>query len=290
MTIPSAPTTTTICTEALRRFLNSGDPTADEITRAMNYGFEKVKRDIMGIGKTWRPLLRVEFDITASGVSHYDNPADFGVDFSAGLMIGTHTGILQAVGSSTQVTLDASEDATEAEVEGKYLLLTSGTGVNQAVIISGYNITSKVCALSEALTTLPNTSTGYMIVGETKDLILMGLARYDQYNHPGITGQPIRYIPVPNQTVGQVALHPTPDGVYGIRRRYYADLLKMDMGSDLYSTILRKWANLFEQGVYVWKLQEDDNRYEGQNAIYQQMLSNILVTDLDGYQAPAKSE
>jgi len=83
--------------------------------------------------------------------------------------------------------------------------------------------------------------------------------------------------------VGQLALHPVPDAVYGIRRRYYADLLKLDTDGTLYSTLLRKWANVFEQGVFVWKLLEDDDRYDTENKIYQQLLVNLQMTDLDGY-------
>jgi hypothetical protein len=286
MTIPTAPTPTTLTTEALTRFLNGGTPGTEEITRGINYGLEKVKRDIMGIGKTWRPLLRLVYDITKVGVSHYDNPADFEQDFSAGLMTGIHTGLLSNVTSTTEVTLDAAEDATE--VEGRYLLITSGTGVDQAVIVDDYNITTKVCVLAEAYGAQPVTGDGYMIVNGIKDLNSISIGRYDQFEYPGRPGTPERFIPIINQTVGQLALHPVPAAIYGIRRRYYADLLKLDTAGALYNTLLRKWANVFEQGVYVWKLQEDDDRYAEQNGIYQQMLLNLLATDLDGYTPPTQ--
>jgi hypothetical protein len=286
MTMPTAPTPTTLVTEALTRFLNGGTPDSDEITRGIDYGLEKVKRDIMGIGKAWRPLLRLAYDITKVGVSHYDNPADFEMDFSVGLMLGTHTGLLGTVTSTTEVALTPAEDATQGEVEGKYLLLTSGIGVDQAQVVDDYNTTSKVATLSEAYEVLPEIPVGYMVVNRIKDLTIMNIGRYDQFEYPGRPAEPERFIPIVNNTVGQLALHPVPDAVYGIRRRYYADLLKLDIDGTLYSTLLRKWANVFEQGVYVWKLQEDDDRYDEQNKIYQQMLSNLLVTDLDGYVPP----
>jgi hypothetical protein len=284
MSAPTQPTPTTLVTEALRRFLNGGDPDADEITRGIDYGLEKVKRDIMGIGKTWRPLLRLAYDITKVGVSHYDNPSDFEQDLSVGLMRGTHTGLLGTVTSASEVALALTEDATE--VEGKYLLLTSGIGVDQAEIVDDYNVSTKVCTMSNAYTVLPEIPVGYMIVNQITDLIKTNIGRYDQFEYPGKPGTPERFIPIINQTVGQVALHPVPNAIYGIRRRYYADLLKLDTDSTLYATLLRDWANVFEQGVYVWKLQEDDDRYTVENQIYQQMLVNLTITDLDGYIPP----
>lgn len=287
MTMPTQPTATTIVTEALTRFLNGGTPDTDEITRGIDYGLEKVKRDIMGIGKTWKPLTETIYRMTKVGVSHYDNPADFEKSVSVGLMSGTHIGALSAVASTSVMTLNVAEDALQREAEGKILLITSGTGVNQAQVIDDYSFATKVVTLSAALTTQPIPTDGYMIVDSIKDLNEITINRYDQYQYPGIPGAPVRYVPIPNTTVGQVAFHPIPNAVFGIRHRYYIDLMKLDTAGTRYSTILRKWANILEQGVYVWKLGEDDDRYAAQNGIYQQMLSNLLVTDMDGYKPPA---
>ena len=90
MPAPSAPTKTTIATEALKRFLNGATPEATDITRAEDYGLEKVKRDIMNLGRTWRPLLKTVYDITVAGVSYYANPSDFDSNYSVGYMSGNH--------------------------------------------------------------------------------------------------------------------------------------------------------------------------------------------------------
>jgi hypothetical protein len=287
MSAPTQPTPTTLVTEALRRFLNGGDPDADEITRGIDYGLEKVKRDIMGIGKQWKPLIKTYFPMTKVGVSHYDNPADFEANVSVGLMTGDHTGLLTAVNSTTDVVLAAAEDALQREAEGKYLLITSGTGKDQAQIIDDYTVSTKQAILASAFSTSPIVGDGYMIVNSVIDLTdIKDVSRYDQYQYPGAPGTPKRYVNIPNDTVGQLALHPVPNAVFGLRRRYFVDLMKLDLSSNLYSTLLRRWANVFEQGVFVWKLREDDDRYEEENQIYQQMLKNILVTDLYGYTAP----
>lgn len=283
MTMPIAPTGTTIVTESLTRFLNGGVPEAAEITRALDYGLEKVKRDIMGIGKKWKPLDTTIYRVTKVGVSHYDNPVDFEQNASVAIMTGTHTGALSNVASTSVMTLAATEDALQREAEGKYLLITSGTGVNQAEIIDDYNPTTKVVTLAAALTTQPATSDGYMIVNSIKDLVSISADRYDQFQYPGVPGAPLRYAPYTDDTVGKIALHPVPDAVYGVKRRYYQDLMKMDISGTRYSTILRRWANIFEQGVYVWKLGEDDDRYSVENQVYQGQLVALAAHDLEGF-------
>jgi hypothetical protein len=59
--------------------------------------------------------------------------------------------------------------------------------------------------------------------------------------------------------------------------------MKLDTESTRYSTILRRWANIFEQGVFVWKLAEDDDRYETENQNYQNMLITLMAHDLYGF-------
>jgi hypothetical protein len=283
MAAPSQPTKTTIVTEALTRFFNGATPEAADITRAEEYGLEKVKRDIMSIGRTWRPLLRTAYDITIAGVSHYANPPDFDSNYSVGYMSGNHSGALDTVTSTSIVDLAAAEDITQAQAEGKWLLITSGTGVDQARIIDDYNTTTKRATMASAFTTLPVTGDGYLVVDSIYSLRDMkSIALYDRYQHPGISGTPARYINIPNDTTGDLALYPVPDSVGGLQRRYYADLMLVDITSDLYSTILRRWAGVFEQGVYVWKLGEDDDRYPEQNVAYQSMLIALMANDMDG--------
>jgi len=283
MAAPSAPTATTICTAALKRFYNGTTPEPDDVTRAEDEGLEKVKRDIMGLGRTWRPLLRTVFDVTKVGVSHYSNPSDYEIDFSIGLMSGTHTGELQTVTSTSNVTLASTETVTKKQAEGKWLLITSGTGKNQAEQIDDYDIATKECVMRAAYATLPVDSDGYMIVSDILDLRNIHPVLYDKYQNTGRPCSPLKYVNLENESVGEIALYPVPDAVFGLRRRYYADLRKVDLETNLYSTLMRRWANVLEQGVYVWKLGEDDDRWATEYQIYQQMLMNLAVTDMAGF-------
>ncbi len=286
MAAPAQPTATTIVTEALKRFLNTTDaPDAADISRATDYGLEKAKRDIMLLGRKWRPLLITCYDILAAGISHYDNPSDFECDFDAYLMRGEHTGTLSAVTSASNVTLAADEDVAAADAPGRWLLITSGTGVDQAQQISAYNATTKVCVMAAAYATAPVQNDTYMIVTEFRELRYKHPKLYDRYDHPGSPGVPSIYSNLKNSSIGQFVVYPVPNNTMGVRRRYYADFMRLDVAGTLYSTILRRWAPVLEQGVYVWKLGEDDDRFQAENQIYQGMLQALAVNDLDGQPA-----
>ena len=283
--IPEQPTPTTIVTEALRRFYNGADPDADEIQRGIDFGLEKVKRDIMGAAKTWRPLIKTDYLITRPGLPHYTNPPDFEVFYTMGIMSRSHEGVIANVGNATTLTLDPASTASEADAVGKTLFIKTGGGALQARIIYSYNPTTKICVLADALTTLPAALDGYAIINRIKDIPYIQTARYDQFESPGKPGCPQRYTNLPNSGVGMTAFQPVPDTGYGVRRRYFADLLKLDMDSALYMVILRRWAGLLEQGILCWKLQEDDDRYQDQYGIYQAMLLHTMAHDMVGFDA-----
>lgn len=265
--------------------LNGQTPTATEITRATDYGLEKVKREIMALGTTWRPLLVTDYKMTKVGVSQYDNPVDFEAYYSVEVMTGDHSGVLQA-GTTGSATLAASEDIVKEDAEGNWLLITAGTGVNQARQIDDYNETTKVCTMASAYATAPATSDTYLVANEFTQLRHTPLSLYTRYKLPGTPGTPERFTVIPDELYGELALYPVPDVAYGLRRRYYADLRRMDLdttANPLYAKILRRWAEIFIQGVFVWSLSQDDSRLTAEIQTYQNMLQMLAKTDLDGF-------
>jgi hypothetical protein len=286
MAIPVQPTKTTIATEAIKRFLNGSTPEAAHVSRAEDYGLEKVKRDLMNLGKTWWPLIRTDYEVTVVGVSHYSNPSDFEKHISIGYMTGEHTDVLTNVVGPSTMTLHGAEDATKAEAEGKWLLITAGTGAKQAEQIDNYNTGSKIVNLRSSLATTPAVGDTYLIVNSIVPLIRWDLRLYNKMQYISQAGTPVRYAEIEDQTTGLIALNPVPSSIAGLKRVYYVDLMEMDMALDLYDTILRRWANVFEQGIYVWKLEEDDNRYVVEKAVYDEMLMKLCIHDLDGFVLP----
>lgn len=290
MGAPTAPTANSIVTEALTRFANGATPDPTDITRATSYGLEKVKRDIMNLGKTWRPLLKTDYVFVTSSVTDYANPSDYEAYKGIQLMTGDHFGVNTAVTSASNITLAVTEDATATQADGKYLLSAAAAGSAQAKRIWSYNSTTKVAVLLEAYDTAPLTGDFYLIVKDFRPLVEMPAGIFSLFQYSWKTGTPVRYSPQENATVGFVRLSPVPNAYFGLRREYYADLVKLDIteGSTyLYTTILTQWASVFEQGVYVWALGQDDDRFQREYAVYQEMLMATAAADLVGFQPAA---
>lgn len=285
MAMPTAPTAESICTEAYRHF-RIASPTGSQVDRAVDHAMESVKRDIMALGKQWRPLLTTAYAQTVQGVSHYDNPADFEINKTVGLMTSIGTGSLSAVESASAVTLDASEDAKSYEAIGSWLYITSGAGIDQSAQIKSYSETTKACGLVAAFDTTPTATNGYMLCRSIADLRYIPPELYDRMPYPGTSAAPQVYTDVPNDGAGELALYPVPDDAYGIRRRYYADLLRVDVSSTLYAALLRRWAGVFFRGVYAWILMdEDDNRAQAEAQKYHELLQVTFLQDHDGLPA-----
>lgn len=277
MAIPTQPTAVTICTEALKRKLNGASPSGADVTRAVDYGLEKVKRDIMLVNTLWSPLISTYYTVTREGVSKYANPSDLEKHIGLELLKYDHSGALTAVNNTNRLyTLAADEDASKNEVEGKLLLISSGTGANQAVQVDDYNPSTKVATGAEAFTTAPVATDGYLIINSFSDLSYEPLIRTMSYRDKG---EPGSYFPCSDSSYGHVELYPVPDAVYGLKFTYFADLRRVDLSSALYTTLLRRWAAVLEQGVYVWTLGEDDNRYEREFQVYDSMLKQLKARD-----------
>jgi hypothetical protein len=269
-------------TEALTRKLNGATPAAALITRATNYGLEKVKRDIMRICRHWEPLRRDYYSSVVEGKTRYSLPSDCETVLSITLLDYTHSGALSAVTDGDTMVLDATEDATQDEVEGHLMVITSGTGANQGAIVYDYNSTTKTVELQETLAVEPDADDEYLIADDYKLLRPQPAIRLDWNPSRFDKGKPSNYIVGPYTGTADTQyweLLETPDKTYGVKITYFADLRRLDTASGLYSTILRRWADALEQGVYAWALGEDDDRYEREFQIYIKMLQDLRARD-----------
>lgn len=286
MAAPNPFTIAKIVTEGVRKKLNGSTPRAEELDRATEYGLEKVKRDIMGVGKTWRPLIVSDYSSTTSGISQYDNPADFEAWFAISVMQTGGSGTISSVTNSTTIVLPGAETITQTEAEGKWLSIVSGTGAGQSRQIATYSATTRTAVVSPAFTTLPTNASTYSIGTSMTPLKYLPMKFFELFMSPGTTGTPAYYSVIPDDTYRKTVYYPTPDGSYVLRRRYYADLRKLDQSDDLFETVISRWAAVFIQGVYVWSLGEDDTRYQQESAVYHAMLQYIATQDLDGTTVP----
>jgi len=285
MALPVQPSLSVLCTEGIKR---SGypSPSAAQITRAESW-IEEVKWDIWDIAKKYKSLLVASYGVTTKGISRYANPSDFESDLSITILDGEHKGTLQAASTCT-ATLDSNEEITEDEAQGKMLLITSGDIVGSCSQISAYNTNTKVATVIPDFYSTPSGTEDYMIVDTHYMLSQEHIVRRDEALSPGDKQIPTHYFPIGQGTAdsdetGEFELYPTPDDIYGIQLRYYANLMLVDLSSNLMATLYRRWRNLFIQGVMMKSLQNDrDARYVNEMTIYNRMLQELKSKEVYG--------
>ena len=259
-------------------------PSAAQLTRATDYGLEKVKRDIWTLTKKWKLLRTTQYLGIRAGVSRYANPSDFEADIQEpgmAILDGNSRSTIQTA-SGANITLAAAEAVGQAQAEGNLLMLTSGTGANQAEQIDDYSTTTKVAVLRAALTTLPVAGDGYLVVEKHWPITKKPWSRRNQLVQPGLQARPYEAYEMGSGSTGYVELYPVPDRVYGLKRDYYANLLMVDLSSTLYTVILRNWAGVLTQGVMAWiEAGYDDTRRKTEEQIYRGMLTQLKAMETD---------
>ena len=281
MAIPSQPTSTTIVTEAYKLY-GISSPSTTEITRAIDYGMEWAKNEIWRVSHSWEPLKTVYYHPISEGLSKYTNPTDFDSHLSLTLLRGDHTGILSATSSTTTIFLAADEDASADDIEGHLIAVITAPSLYQAAAAQCYlyNSSTNTCNMGSGYDSAPTGGLTYIIINYEKNLDEHPIIRRDKTYDWHTKSEPYAYFPISNTTYGEFELYPTPDRVYIIQHRYYANLLRLDLSGTLYSTILRRWQWIFTQGVFVWKLkQSDDSRYQNEYTQFKIMLSELRNKD-----------
>src|SRR3990172_11390470 len=251
MAAPTAPTLSSIVTEALAK-AGYPIPSAALTTRASNQWMEEIKDDLLMALKTSR-IKSIEFSsvmVTTPGIGKYSDPEESS-DLSMTLLNGTVTGTAQA-GSANTIQLEASTAKTEAELLGKEILVTSGTGKGSISQVIDFDESTKIATVSPNFNTAPASGSGYMVIESYSPIEKKTTIEYDRLITPTVTGKPEFYFPVGDDTYGSFYLYHVPDKDYGIRQKWYADLTRLDLSGTRISTLYRRWRNVWIYGV-AWK-------------------------------------
>jgi hypothetical protein len=254
MAAPSAPTLISIAQEGLNK---ANAP--NKLQRAMDEWIEELKNRVWSRGKKLK-FLQTEGVITVNtGQSRYSMPSDLSSIMSVVLLYGATTGTAQA-GAAGTITL-AAADTSDDSIVGKELIITSGTGLEQkAVQITAFNSTTKVATVNPNFTTTPDNTSVYMIVTETTKLDEAPVWDFDKAPDAMGRAKPSCYSPIGDDDNGEIMLYVAPDQLYGLKIRYYADLMELDLTGTLIATLYKRWRNYLVQGVYVAALEENDDR------------------------------
>lgn len=294
MALPTAPSLTTICTDALR-LAGYPTPTAAQLTQAELW-IEETKQDIWLKHRRLKPLLMTAYGVTAVGKSRYALPSAFDIMSSCSILDGD-SGTAQAAADST-LTLAAATTATEASLQGKLLLITSGTtGTGSCSQITAFNTTTKVATVTPNWTTTPTGTITYLIVDEHTLLTKKPLNERDEITEPYELDKPSEYsihgqANADENETGEIQLYYTPDEIYGIEMKYYINLELMDLSTDsnLVATLYRRWRSIFKMGVKVRALDKDrDERYQPEWDRYHAMIESLTINDMD-YYTPNRTE
>ena len=291
MSSPTAPTETTLVTEAYNK-VGMANPTAAQLTRAKAYFLEEVKHDIWtrahdnGESVRYKTLQNVSVDITTVGINRMALPTDFDQEMSISLLTGDNTGTAQA-GAALTITLEDGEGASEADVVGNYILITGGTGENELRQVTTYSTTTYIATISRAWGTNPSSDSTYRIIDNEQELDIEGVQEIGIIGNSWATGKPSSYTYF-NEGVNRYILFDKPPDVstYGIIFRYYSNIHLIDTaeGSTIMTAIYRDWRNALVYGVASKIAEdEDDTKYSVFKAEYESEVNDLVAKELPYY-------
>lgn len=281
MGIPSSPTDVMICFEALRK-----SERMDFLPRALDQWLEEIKSDIWLKGAKLKNLHLTSIKNTSVGLSRYNLPSDFYSDMDITILFGDVTGTAQA-GSLSTVTLAASETASEGDMVGREILITSGTGDRSMSKCTAYDEGTKVAAVTPDFQTAPVSGDGYMRIDQKTALISKPIWEKDKIMTP-VKDIPQFYFSQGDESFGEFELFPTPDKIYGMQLRYYVNLEVLDLTGTRISTLYTNWRNIWMQGIYYRSITDpeisakEERRYR---AMIQELIAKeTYENDLRGLQ------
>lgn len=232
MAVPTAPTKTTILTEAYRR-CGIPSPTTAQLLRAEDEWLGEVLREIAS-EKRWQVMEETAVQITTANQAVYALPSPL-IRVTAIRFYDGTKGTASA-GASSTITVASGSDADL----GRKIFTTGGTGSGQASRVISRS--GNVYTVSPSWTTSPDSSTTYLIATTEQDL-----------DGPD-AGLPLTSTPgAPRaweEFEGQLNLYPVPDlSTYALDVRGQADVELIDETSSRYTQMLREWRPAIIQGV-----------------------------------------
>ncbi len=277
MAFPAPPSVLSIVTQALKR---SGrvNPTSDQITEATDHALQEVKADIMLVAPT-HPNLQVSgTTFTTRGQQRYAIPSDSNEQIGIMLLDGPDEWRGSAQGGSNQnIILASTLQATEDDLVGKYILVTGGPGAEEYREIVAYDVGTHTATVDAEWFSIPSPSPSsastYLITKEIVSLWPLDTSsEFDHISQPSMLGRPF-HASLYDQ---EFLLYPTPDKIYGLMNRYWADISLLDETSDLFVQLLREWRSVWIQGIAVKSMQRfDEDRYQSELGVYNNMLTGL---------------
>lgn len=282
MALPTDPTATTIVTEAWNS-AGESSPSSDQLTRATGQWLQEVFNDIwlegMKTGNTrLKTLQETLVDCSTLGVRTYSLAEDMDEEVVVEVLDGDRRGTAQAAASTT-ITLAAADDGTEENTEGRWILITSGTGVDEIKQITDFNESTKVATIESAWTATPTASSTYLVVDLEQQIEEIDMEEMPTAS-PAM-GKPTAFAKYNRQLIFD---RPWDLSTYGIRIRYFMNIHQVDLttgSSTRITRIYRNWQDVLKQGV-LWKClrDQDDDRYQAEYQVFKEKTAALLAKEI----------
>lgn len=278
--IPSNPLAASLVLEGLNQ-AGESNPSAALLARAQGEWMEEIKNDIWNLAKKPKILQVTACTIINMGQSRYAYPLDYSSDLDLTLLSGSYTGIAQS-GSVSTIQLAAS-DQSGTNIIGKEIFITSGAGISSCSQVVAFNTTTKQASVVPNFTNAPTVGDGYMIIDVEYPVVTRPMYERTRQFQQSVQGLPQSLYPLGDQDEGFFKFDKAPDTTYGARLIYYADLTQVDVASSLFSTLLRRWRNIFVKGIKALKLgDEDDDREAEAVAAYKEARQVMIYREIYG--------
>lgn len=286
MAIATNPTLSGLVTEALKKAGHSA-PTATQITRATDEWFQEILNDIWTAAVAannirLKSLQETLIDVSILNTRTLDLPEDFEEEEDEAFTIldGTHRDTAQAGGASS-ITLASDEDATQAEVEGKFMLLTGGLGENGYRQAVSYDTSTKIALTDSAWDTTPDSTSTYLIVNKFHLVEEDSLGDFYGQSADPAPGIPSFYTRYNRQIIFD---RPFDKATYGIRIPYFMNIHEVDLtegATTRITRILQNWRNVIALGLQ-YKGEEDEDLAESQRtqASYASAVGRLIAREI----------
>lgn len=260
MAAPSVPTAASLVTEGLRQ-AGIFNPTASQISTYQTEVMEQLKNELWASVKQMKPLQTYSYGVLTPGQSRYSCPEDFASDLSMVILTGNTTGTALA-GSANTLTVPASSGGFgQNQTIGKELLITGGTAkasCSQIISVSGSG--PYVLTVYPDFQGTPDATSTFMLVDNQYPCEQDHIANFDKFRTAGLD-RPKKFYPMGDEDFDEFIFDVPPDAnyTYGVRMRYYVNIMTLDLTSTLMSTLYQKFREYWIKGIKAQALMDNDD-------------------------------
>ena len=282
MAVPAEPTATTLTTEAWKAAGNLS-PSSAELTRATDEWLQEIFNDIWlkssVMGNTrLKTLQETLVDVSTTGIRTWDLAEDMDEELEIEVLDGSRYDTAQTAASTT-ITLVSTDAGTSANTLGRWVLITSGTGVDEIKQITAFDSSTKVATVESAWTATPTASSTYLIVDNQYQLYEINLT--EMSTAIPAAGRPTAFAKYNRQILFD---KPWDRATYGIRMRYFMNLHEVNLTTGSTTRITRiyqNWQDVLKQGL-LWKCLRsiDDSRYQAEQQVYERKVEHLIAKEI----------